>query len=103
VASTAGWVARPTRARSNKMLGAKVRARFIASYRIYAARRVWHDVQAAGQQCGLHYFERLMHLQALKARPRWRVLPQNDGRRPVIAENVLDRQISAEAPTRKRL
>lgn len=42
-----------------------------------------------------------MRQQALKARPRRRGLPKDDGQRSVIAENVLDRQFSAEAPNQK--
>ena len=97
------WLGRApsARARSDEMLGAKVRASFIASYRTYGARRVWHDVLAEGQPCGLHRIERLMRQQALKARPRRRGLPRDDGQRSLIAENVLDRQFSAEAPNQK--
>ena len=97
------WLGRTpsARARSDEMLGARVRASFIASYRTYGARRVWHDVLAEGQQCGLHRIERLMRQQALNARPRRRGLPNDDGQRSVIADNVLDRQISAEAPNQK--
>jgi putative transposase len=97
------WLGRApsARARSDEMLGARVRASFIASYRTYGARRVWHDVLAEGQPCGLHRIERLMRQQALKARPRRRGLPKDDGKRSVIAENVLDRQFSAEAPNQK--
>ena len=81
--------------------GVKVRASFIASYRIYDAWRVWHDLLAEGLSCGLHRVERLMRQQALKARPRRRGLPKDDGKRPVIAGNVHDRQLSADAPNRK--
>ena len=97
------WLGRApsARARSDEMLGARVRASFIASYRTYGARRVWHDVLAEGHPCGLHRIERLMRQQALKARPRRRGLPRDDGQRSVIAENVLDRQFSAEAPNQK--
>jgi putative transposase len=97
------WLGRApsARARSDEMLGVRVRASFIASYRTYGARRVWHDVLAEGQPCGLHRIERLMRQQALKARPRRRGLPKDDGQRSVIAENVLDRQFSAEAPNQK--
>lgn len=97
------WLGRApsARARSDEMLGARVRASFIASYRTYGARRVWHDVLAEGQPCGLHRIERLMRQQVLKARPRRRGLPRDDGQRSVIAENVLDRQFSAEAPNQK--
>lgn len=97
------WLGRAPSARacSDEMLGARVRASFIASYRTYGARRVWHDVLAEGQPCGLHRIERLMRQQALKARPRRRGLPKDDGQRSVIAANVLDRQFSAEAPNQK--
>ena len=42
-----------------------------------------------------------MRLHALKARPRRRGLPKDEGQRSVIADNVLDRQFSADAPNRK--
>ena len=64
------WLKRPRsrRSRSDEELGAKVRASFLASDRTYGARRVWHDLLADGVSCGLHRIERLMRLQALKAR-----------------------------------
>jgi len=97
------WLSRApsARARTDEALGAKVRASFIASYRTYGARRVWHDLLAEGLSCGLHGVERLMRQQALKARPRRRGLPRDDGERSVIAGNVLDRQFTADAPNRK--
>ena len=42
-----------------------------------------------------------MRQRALKARPRRHGLPKDDGQRSVIAENVLDRQFSADAPNQK--
>src|SRR4029078_6560796 len=63
---------RSKRSRGDEELGAKVRASFLASDRTYGARRVWHDLLAEGVSCGLHRIERLMRLQALKARPRRR-------------------------------
>jgi putative transposase len=91
------------RGRSNEELGAKVRASFIASDRSYSAGRVWHDLLAEGVSCGLHRIERLMRLQALKARPRRRRLPPDLGERQVaaVAANVLDRTFEASAPNRK--
>jgi putative transposase len=89
------------RSRSDANLAAKARARFISSYRTYGARRVWHDLLAEGPSCGLDRVERLMRLHALKARPRRRGLPKDEGKRSVIADNVLDRQFSADAPNRK--
>jgi putative transposase len=59
-----------------------VRSSFLASDRTYGARRVWRDLLAEGRSCGLHRIERLMRLQALKARPRRRRLPPDQGDLP---------------------
>ena len=79
------WLTRPRsqRSRSDEELGAKVRASFLASDRTYGTRRVWKDMLAEGLSCGLHRIERLMRLQALKARPRRRRLPPDLGERQV--------------------
>jgi putative transposase len=81
----------------------QMRTSFLASDRTYGARRVWHDVLAEGFACGLHRIERLMHKNALKARPRRRSLPVDTGERVIstIAPNVLDRQFHAAVPNRK--
>jgi putative transposase len=68
---------------------------FVGSARTYGARRVWRDVLAEGIDCGLHRIERLMKMQALRARPRRRGLPKDDGQRSVIARNWLDREFHA--------
>jgi putative transposase len=98
------WLTRPRsqRSRSDEELGAKVRASFLASDRTYGARRVWRDLLADGLSCGLHRIERLMRLQALKARPRRRRLPPDLGERQAgaVAPNVLDRTFEAAAPNR---
>jgi putative transposase len=75
----------------------------MASDRTYGARRVWHDMLAEGASCGLHRVERLMRTQALRARPRRRGLPADQGERSnaAIAANVLDRQFEASAPNQK--
>ena len=99
------WLTRPRsqRSRDNEELGAKVRSSFLGSDRTYGARRVWKDLVAEGVPCGLHRIERLMRLQALKARPRRRRLPPDLGERQVaaMAPNVLDRSFEAPAPNRK--
>jgi hypothetical protein len=99
------WLTRPRsqRSRSDEELGAKVRASFLARDRTYGARRVWHDMLEEGLSCGLHRIERLMRLQALKARPRRRRLPPDLGERQIaaVAPNVLDRTFEASAPNRK--
>jgi putative transposase len=99
------WLTRPRsqRSRSDEELGVKVRASFLASDRTYGARRVWRDLLADGLSCGLHRIERLMRLQALKARPRRRRLPPDLGERQAgaVAPNVLDRAFEAAAPNHK--
>ncbi len=97
------WLSRPRslRSQTDEMLGTLVRHSFIGSDRTYGARRVWHDVLALGQPCGLHRVERLMRLQALRARPRRRSLPKDAGERSAIASNVLDRQFQADGPNQK--
>ena len=99
------WLTRPPsdRARSDDILAAKVRASFVASDRTYGARRVWHDVLAEGFACGLHRIERLMRIQALRARPKRRRLPSDTGERSLeaIPPNTLDRQFEAPSPNRK--
>ena len=97
------WLSRPRSQRSleDEQLGAHVRHSFIGSDRTYGARRVWHDVLALGRRCGLHRIERLMRVQALRARPRRRGLPKDHGERSAIAHNVLDRQFQADAPNQK--
>jgi putative transposase len=58
---------------------------------------------AEGFACGLHRIERLMQLQALRARPRRRRLPKDEGDRqmPSVPSNILDRQFEAERPNQK--
>jgi len=99
------WLTREPSRRSKRdnALTKEVRKSFLDSDRTYGARRVWHDVLAAGLSCGLHSIERLMRLNALKARPRRRRLPADMGERPAteLPANVLDRQFEAPAPNRK--
>jgi putative transposase len=99
------WLTRPRsqRSRSDEGLGVRVRASFLASDRTYGARRVWRDLLTEGVSCGLHRIERLMRLQALKARPRRRRLPSDLGERQAtaVAPNVLNRTFESSAPNRK--
>jgi putative transposase len=94
---------RSARAQSDEVIGAKVRESFLRSDRTYGARRVWRDVLEDGVSCGLHRIERLMRIQALKARPRRRRLPADTGERltGAIAPNILDRGFAATQPNQK--
>jgi putative transposase len=97
------WLTRAPskRSRDDEVIGSRIRASHVGSYRTYGARRVWHDLLAEGISCGLHRVERLMQAQGLRARPRRRGLPKDQGERSVIAGNVLDRQFTADRPNQK--
>jgi putative transposase len=97
------WLTRPQsqRDRDDEVILAKVRTSFVGSDRTYGARRVWHDVLAEGISCGLHRVERIMRENALRARPRRRGLPTDEGTRAVASPNLLERQFAAEGPNRK--
>jgi len=101
------WFGRPPsrRARANEKLTGLIRQSFEASDRTYGSRRVWRDLQAWGERCGIHRVERLMHAARLAARKKRRRLPSDTGVRPEhrIAPNLLQRTFEADAPNRKWL
>jgi putative transposase len=99
------WLTRPrsSRAQRDEVLGAKIRTSFVQSDRTYGARRVWHDLRAEGEVCGLHRIERLMQRQGLRARPRRRRMPAATGPPgpSAVSPNVRNHQFDAPAPNRK--
>lgn len=99
------WLNRPISARaiSDAKLVTAIDTSFRASDRTYGAPRVWRDVLEDGLACGLHRIERLMRLNALRARPRRRAKPKDAGERSVIADNILDRNFEAHRPNQKWL
>ncbi|WP_240453933.1 IS3 family transposase [Chachezhania antarctica] len=99
------WIRRPIsdRAAHDAKLVQAIDKSFKASDRTYGARRVWRDVLEDGLACGLHRIERLMRINALRARPKRRGKPKDDGERSVIADNILDRDFAADRPNQKWL
>lgn len=99
------WLNRHPSARSryDEALLVEIGRSFRSSDRTYGARRVWHDVLAEGLSCGLHRIERLMRGNGLRARPRRRCLPKDDGERlaAAVSQNILDRVFEASAPNQK--
>jgi putative transposase len=91
------------RAQTDARILVDVRRSFVLSDRTYGARRILDDVRDAGHRCGRQRIERLMRLEALRARPRRRAHPVDPGDRPThtLAPNVLDRQFTATAPNQK--
>lgn len=99
------WLTRPTSTREihDAKLVTAISTSFKASDRTYGARRVWRDVLEDGLACGLHRIERLMRINALRARPRRRGRPKDDGERSIIADNILNRDFQADRPNQKWL
>jgi putative transposase len=101
------WEGRQASQRSvaNEKLTGLIRQSFEASDRTYGSRRVWRDVQAWGESCGLNRIARLMRTAGIAARKRRRRLPTDSGLRPEhsIAPNILQRAFEAEAPNQKWL
>jgi putative transposase len=99
------WLTRPAskRARHDARLVTSIDKSFKDSDRTYGARRIWRDVLEDGLACGLHRVERLMRLNALRARPKRRGTPKDDGERSQIAANILDRDFRATRPNQKWL
>ena len=97
------WLKRPISARASydAKLVVEIDKSFKASDRTYGARRVWRDVLEDGLSCGLHRIERLMRQNAMRARPKRRGQPKDDGERSVIADNILDRDFQADRPNQK--
>ena len=91
------------RTRTDEAILATVRMSFRQSGRTYGARRILADVRDAGHRCGRDRVARLMRQDALRARPRRRASPTDQGVRSLhlLAANVLDRQFTATGPNQK--
>ena len=101
------WLERQPSKRSiaNDKLTGLIRQSFEASDRTYGSRRVWRDVLAWGEHCGIHRVARLMRAAGLAARRKRRRSPNDTGVRPEhsIAPNLLQREFEADAPNKKWL
>jgi len=98
------WLNRPTSTREihDAKLVTAIETSFKASDRTYGARRVWYDVLEEGLASGLRRIERLMLINALRARPRRRGKPKDDGERSVIADIEPVNATGSSEPARPR-
>lgn len=80
-----------------------IRESFELSDRTYGSPRVWHDLKAAGEQCGVNRVARLMKVADLQARRKRRRLPGDTASRLEnhIAPNHLQREFGALEPNQK--
>ena len=63
------------RSQDDARLTRLIRESFELSDRTYGSPRVWHDLRALGETCGLNRVVRLMHQAKLQARRKRRRLP----------------------------
>ena len=67
------------RSQDDARLTRLIRESFELSDRTYGSPRVWHDLRALGESCGMNRVIRLMHLAKLQARHKRRRLPGDTG------------------------
>jgi len=91
------------RTQASEKLTGLIRQSFEASDRTYGSRRIWRDVLAWGERCGINRVARLMSGAGLQARRKRRRSPGDTGPRPEhsIAPNLLQREFDAAGPNRK--
>lgn len=99
------WFGRPAseRSLSGARLTRSIRESFELSDRTFGSLRVWHDLRATGEQCGVNRVARLMKLANLQARRKRRRLPGDGATRQAhhIAPNHLQREFEALEPNQK--
>jgi putative transposase len=99
------WLGRAASQRSqdDARLTRLIRESFELSDRTYGSPRVWHDLRAMGENCGLNRVARLMSQAKLQARRKRRRLPSDNVSRleSHIAPNHLQRDFQAEGPNQK--
>lgn len=99
------WLGRgpSRRAVENERVLGRIRSSFEQSGRTYGSPRVWRDLVDWEEHCSENRVARLMRWAGIRARPKPRRTPADQGLRPeyAIAPNVLDRQFEAAAPNQK--
>jgi transposase InsO family protein len=98
------WRGRPesAHARRDRQLKVLIRASFDAHKARYGSPRIYGDLQEAKEPVSKKRVVRLMQEDGLKARPRkrFKLTTMSDHDQPV-ADNLLDRQFTAEAPNQR--
>ena len=98
------WKRRPASARQSDdmVMLAHIRAEFATSNETYGSPRMHEELKGQGLAIGLNRVARLMSDNGLKARQKTRFKKTTDSDHGgPVAENVLDRDFTADARTRK--
>ncbi|WP_354016138.1 IS3 family transposase [Dyella japonica] len=94
------WLDKPEsdRAIEDRRLLGLIRDSYDASGGVYGARRVLGDLREAGEVCGKHRVEKIMHAQKIKAIRGYKAPRRIVGRPSLIAPNRLQRQFTVDQP-----
>lgn len=95
------WRARPEsdRSRENRMLLEEIRKAYEASDKRYGSPNIYHALKAKGIRCSENRVARLMRVNGIQAKLGRRFVPTTDSKHNLpVAENLLDRQFTAERP-----
>jgi putative transposase len=98
------WRDRPrsNRASEHERLHKSVEKCFRMSRGAYGSPRVWEDLRAEGEPCGVHRVARLMKRAGLQARPKFtRKAPMLQDETCLVAANELQRNFKAAAPNER--
>lgn len=89
------------RAREDQRLLGSIRQAWLESGGVYGHRKVTLDLRDQGEVCSRHRVGRLMRTEGLRAMVGYRRRPRSRGGEVAqVAENILDRDFSPEAPNR---
>lgn len=89
------------REQANHALTQRIQQVHEASRHPYGSPRIWAELRDQGFCCGRKRVARLMRLQGIRAKGRGRYRRYRKHSNPVPAENILNREFSADAPNQK--
>jgi putative transposase len=95
------WLKQPKskRVQEDERLLGLIKHSWLESGCVYGYRKIHSDLKDIGETCSKHRVARLMKQGGMRAQVGYRRKPGSYGRKPAhVAENVLDRSFSPEAP-----
>ena len=94
------WLKKPlsTRAKEDQYLIAFIKQFWIESGTVYGYRKVYDDMQSAGEPCGKNRVYRLMRAEGIQSQRGYKRRGYYGGKPTHVADNILERDFSAAKP-----
>ena len=94
------WLKEPlsTRAKEDQYLIAFIKQFWIESGTVYGYRKVYDDMQSAGEPCGKNRVYRLMRAEGIQSQRGYKRRGYYGGKPTHVADNILERDFSAAKP-----